>query len=196
MQESSNEFTPDNVEEDCKDDSWEDLAGEIEKEVDYDSPKDSVVEYCSAEDKSGLQRLPSFEVLNECPFQTNPDFLKVKESVFTQQQTTFAIGNMASNGCPLIGLTRKVHKEKKWLTDEDGQCEKDSIVEYKKLKSKNHKQRKSNRSHLIMSASGLVLALFATNIFTFVLGFSLGWWTRDSVPTLAVYEFHLDPALL
>ncbi|GFT96019.1 uncharacterized protein NPIL_400941 [Nephila pilipes] len=196
MQENLNESTPENIEEDNQDDSWEDLAGEIEDGIDCKCPKDSIVEHCAVEDKNGLQRLPSFEVLNECPFQANPEVLKLKESVFTQQQTTFAIGNMASNGCPLLGLTRKIHKEKKWIADDDGLIGKEPIDEFKRLRVKTHKQRRSKRNHFIMSASGLVLALFATNILTFMLGFSFGWWGRDSVPTLAVYEFHLDPALL
>ncbi|GBM65219.1 hypothetical protein AVEN_65669-1 [Araneus ventricosus] len=223
MEEESTESKPENLEED-QDDSWEDLTGEFEREEICSIPEDSMTEYsreksCSAPEEStkeysveescsapvdstkenseeekengALQKLPSFEVLTEFP---KPDFLKLREDVFTQQQTTFAFRNMTTSGCSLLGLRRRVHKKTNCLSNSRDDREKKTTITVKKKSSKKHKKVKSR--DFIASTSGLVLALFATNVLTFVLGCSLGWWSRDAIPTLAVYEFHLDPALL
>ncbi|GIY95225.1 uncharacterized protein CEXT_550181 [Caerostris extrusa] len=118
MQEVLTESKPENLEDEDKDDSWEDLTGEIEKEENCEAPKDSTTRNQQpVEGITALQRLPSFEVLAEYPLPTVKDFVKVRENVFTQQQTTFAFGNLTTDACPLVGFKRKVHKNTKWLAN-------------------------------------------------------------------------------
>ncbi|KAF8770856.1 hypothetical protein HNY73_018339 [Argiope bruennichi] len=196
MEEESTESKLDNLEND-EDDSWEDLTGEFERVESCNTSDNSTKEYdknTEAEEKENgaLQKLPSFEVLAEFP---KPDFLKLKENIFTQQQTTFAFRNMTTSGCSLLGVKRRIHKKANLLTNSHNVREKKTTITMKKKCSKK-KYKKVKGRDFIASTSGLVLALFATNVFTFVLGCSLGWWSRDAIPTLAVYEFHLDPSLM
>lgn len=188
--EELSEFKPENLDEE-QDDSWEDLAGEFERVEKCSAPENSNKEEFE-EDKENiaLQKLPSFEVLSEFP---KTDFLKLGENVFTQQQTTFAFRNMTTSACSLLGLKHRVNKKTKWFANiHDGHQKKTTLTINKKCSKKILKKMKGR--DLISSTSGLVL--FATNVITFVLGCSLGWWSRDTMPTLAVYEFHFDPSLL
>lgn len=242
-------------------DSWEELSCEFDGQESSDS--------CESKDEStgenqfnmDVQAQPSFEVLQEFPLSLNSDFLKIKEDVLPEQQTTFdALRNMNSNQRSCLEMNRVKMQNAKWLpspieslTDKyvstpkkikedmrpDQQTTFDasgiepakfpgqfsnqrSCLEINRMKMQNGKwlpsprelfadkhvstpkieekrkafERKNRKFDGVDFAAGLAIGIFATNAFAFVLGFSLGWFSRDSVPTLVVYEYYMDPTVM
>lgn len=122
---------------------------------------------------------------------------KIKEDTLPEQQTTFdALRNMNSNQRSCLEMNRMKMQNGKWLPS-PRELFADKHTSSSKIEEKRIIFKKKNRKFDgVDFAAGLALGIFATNAFAFVLGFSLGWLSRDSVPTLVVYEYYMDPTVM
>ncbi|KAF8770357.1 hypothetical protein HNY73_017902 [Argiope bruennichi] len=200
MEEVSTEFELRHLVED-EEDSWEDLTNEFGRMEGWSTSENFKKEYSIEEEKENgaLRKLPSFEVLAEFP---KPDFSKLLKNIFTELQAIFTFKNMITNLCSLLGLKGIIYKSNLFRNSQDV-GEKKTTIKMKKKSNKKHREIKSR--DFTASVSGLVpiyhfsaflLAYLAISVFTFVIGYNLGWWSRDAMNLIWIHLYYISPFVI
>lgn len=194
MQKPSPERSPLKIDE-CGDeefdDTWEDLSSDLENQ----EPDEDLKNEADDENQGDIEVLkqPSFEVLqsptNQGILLENADFLKLRKDIFSDPQTTFAFRNMDAGRSPFQGMNRRKTRDAKWMMLSPKEFDEEHASTPKTVEIRKRKDKNVDGADF---RAGLAFGFLATNV-AFALGFGLGWFCRDSVPTLAVYEYYLDP---
>lgn len=144
----------------------------------------------SLEDQNDMNasRNPSFEILSK----SSDNFYSemTNNDTIDKQPVCLSYEKINCNSSNLGGLSKRIRNNIRWV-----KLYKDV---FRRRKSNAYTfnaklyEEKSFRKNSDPQSPTLLFGIFATNVLCFVVGYSLGWWNRNSLPTYSVYEFHFD----